>query len=90
MAQAIDSLHQVPEPFQPISRSAICSLARLAAKRAVTEQLRSEGVRVSLVPPRDISAKAQVYLADHPELYQQAVERARLLGMFEKPKRRRG
>jgi hypothetical protein len=77
------------DTFQPVSASAVHVLARLAARKAVTEQLRSEGVRVSLVPPRDISAKAQVYLADHPELYQQALERARLMGMYEKPKRRR-
>jgi hypothetical protein len=75
--------------FQPISASAVHILARLAARRAVTEQLRAEGVRVTLVPPREISARAQVYLADHPELYQQALERAQRLGMYEKPRRRR-
>ena len=88
MAQASNSLHQAPEPFQPISRSAICILARLAAKRAVTEELRAQGVRVSLVKPAEISVKAQAYLQSHPELYREAKERAQRLGMFEKPRRR--
>jgi len=53
-------------------------LARLAARKAVQEELRSEGVRVTLVKPSEIGAKAQVYLADHPELYQEALERSDL------------
>ena len=87
MAKASISLHQAPEPFQPISRSAICILARLAAKRAVTEELRAQGVRVSLVKPADISVKAQAYLQSHPELIDEAKARALRLGMFEKPRR---
>ena len=75
--------------FRPISASAVHVLARLAARRAITEQLRSQGVRVSLVKPAEISAKAQVYLQSHPELYRAAVERAQRLGMYEKPRRRR-
>ena len=88
MAQASNSLHQAPEPFQPISRSAICILARLAAKRAVTEELRAQGVRVSLVKPAEISVKAQAYLQSHPELYREAKERAQRVGMFEKRRRK--
>jgi hypothetical protein len=64
-------------------------LARLAAKKAITEQLRAEGARVSLVPPAEINAKVRAYLQAHPELYRAALERAQNLGMFEKPKRRR-
>jgi len=77
-----------PDTFQPISASAVNVLARLQARKAVQEQLRSEGVRVSLVKPAEISVRAQVYLADHPELYREALERARRMGLFEKPKRR--
>jgi hypothetical protein len=89
MAQASISLSQDKlTEFQPISASAVHILARLAARKALTEQLRSEGVRVSLVKPAEISAKAQVYLADHPELYREALERARRLGLYEKPRRR--
>ena len=70
---ASNSLSQpVLNTFQPISASAVHVLARLAAKKAVQDELRSQGVRVSLVKPADISAKAQVYLADHPELYREA------------------
>jgi NAD(P)-dependent dehydrogenase (short-subunit alcohol dehydrogenase family) len=64
-------------------------LARLAAKKAVQEKLRADGVRVSLVLPRDIATKTNEYLALHPELYEEARERAVRMGMFEKPKRRR-
>ena len=77
-----------PDTFQPISASAVNVLARLQARKAVQEQLRSEGVRVSLVKPAEISVRAQVYLADHPELYREALERAQRMGLFEKPKRR--
>ena len=56
---------------------AINYCARSIAKNVVKKQLRDQGVRVSLVPIRDITEKAQRYLADHPELYQQALERAR-------------
>ena len=48
---------------------AINFLARSAAKKAVTEQLRDQGVRVTLVPIREITERAQVYLEQHPELY---------------------
>jgi len=62
---AANSLPQL-DTFQPISASAVHVLARMAARRAVQEELRSQGVRVSLVRPAEISARAQVYLADHP------------------------
>jgi hypothetical protein len=77
------------DTFQPVSALAVHVLARLAARKAVQEELRSQGVRVSLVKPAEISAKAQVYLQAHPELYREALLRAQRLGMFEKPKRRR-
>ena len=74
--------------FEHISIVAINVLARLAARRAVQEQLRAQGVRVTLVKSAEISAQAIQYLASHPELYAQAKERARLMGMFEKPRRK--
>jgi hypothetical protein len=76
------------DTFQPISASAVHVLARLAAKKAVQEQLRAEGVRVSLVKPAEISARANEYLSQHPELYREARERAQRLGMYEKPRRK--
>ena len=63
--------------FQPISASAVHVLARLSARKAVQEQLRADGVRVSLFKPAEIRAEAQVYLEQHPELFQQALEKAK-------------
>ena len=74
---------------QPISASAVHVLARLAARKAVQEELRAQGVRVSLVRPAEVSARAQAYLADHPELFKEALERAKSMRMYEKPKGRR-
>ena len=62
---------------------AINFLARSAARNAVKEKLRDDGVRLSLVPIREISEQAERYLAEHPELYQQALERARQMGYVE-------
>ena len=76
------------DTFRPISASAVHILARLAAKKAVQEQLRADGLRVSLVKPAELSVKAQAYLQSHPELYREAKERAQRLGMFEKPRRK--
>jgi hypothetical protein len=79
--------NSLPQTFQPISASAVHVLARLAARRAVTQELKAQGVRVSLVKPAEISARAQVYLQAHPELIAQAkpkVERMILAGVFGK------
>jgi hypothetical protein len=59
---------------------AINYCARSIAKNAVKEQLRAQGVRLTLVPIREINERAQQYLANHPELYQQALEHARKMG----------
>jgi hypothetical protein len=42
-----------------------------------------ERVRVSHVPIAEIIARASAYLADHPELFAEALERAQRLGMIE-------
>jgi hypothetical protein len=73
--------------LSPIGISAVKVLARLAAKRTVQDQLRAQGVRVSLVPPAEIMRQAGEYLASHPELYTNAkpvVERMILAGEFGK------
>jgi hypothetical protein len=59
-----------------LHRQAVSVFARLAAKRAVQEQLRAQGVRVSLFPIAELMRQAGEYLAAHPELYQLALERA--------------
>ena len=68
--------------FKLVGTHAVNVLARLAAKRAVQDELRSEGIRVTLVKPADIAAQAKVYLEQHPELYQEALERALHLGLI--------
>jgi hypothetical protein len=62
-------------------------LARIAARKLVQEQLRNEGVRVSLVKPAELSAKAQVYLSQHPELYREGLELAQRMGMYERKRK---
>jgi hypothetical protein len=74
--------------FSHIGTSAINVLARLAAKNAVKEQMGGQGRRMTLVPPREIAEQAQRYLADHPELYQQALERAKQMGWIKPPAER--
>ena len=64
------------ETFNPISASAVHVLARLAARKAVQEELRAQGVRPTLVKPAEISARANEYLGQHPELWRVALERA--------------
>ena len=64
-------------------------LARLAAKRAVQEQLRAEGVRISLVPPREVQERATAYLRDHPEVWREALARAHLIDEMEGQKKAR-
>jgi len=61
---------------------AINVLARLAAKNAVKDQLRAEGVRVTLIPPREIAEKAKAYLDANPHLYEEAIQRALRMGLI--------
>jgi hypothetical protein len=52
----------------------------------VTEELRAKGVR-TLVPHREIVVRTKAHLEAHPELYEQALERASQMGMVELAKR---
>lgn len=88
MAQAIRSLtpKQIAEITQ-LQRHAVAQLARLAAKRVVQAQLRDQGVRVTTYPYADLMRQAAEYLANHPELYVAAHERAKRMtadGVFGK------
>jgi hypothetical protein len=65
--------------FQHISVHVIHILARMMAREAVTAKLRDEGVRVSLVPPREINERATAYLHDHPQVWKEALARAHRL-----------
>jgi hypothetical protein len=71
--------------FKLVGNHAINVLARLAAKNAIKEQMRGEGVRMTLVPPRVIAEKAQRYLEQHPELFKDAYARAKRMGWIKEP-----
>jgi hypothetical protein len=78
-------MNPTPQALFKSASHAINTLARLAAKNAVKEKLRGDGVRLTLVPPREITEKAQQWLADHPELYREAFERAKRMGWIKQP-----
>jgi hypothetical protein len=61
-------------------RQAVMLFAQLAAKRAVQDEMRAQCVRVTLVPHAEVMRQAREYLDTHPELYQQALERAKRMG----------
>lgn len=64
-----------------LHRQAVIQLARLAAKRAVKEEMRAQGIRLTLVFPATITEKANEYLSAHRErLFDEARERAKRLG----------
>jgi hypothetical protein len=65
------------EPFKHISVHVVHVVARAAARKAVTAQLRDEGRRLSLVPNIEIDERATAYLRDHPEVWRQALKRAK-------------
>jgi hypothetical protein len=79
---ATNSLSPHKHSFKLVGNHAVIVLARRAAGNAVKDQLRAEGARVTLIPPRVVAEKAQRYLADHPELYEQARERAVRMGFI--------
>jgi hypothetical protein len=85
MPRASNSLSSRKHFFKLVGTHAINVLARLAAKNAVKEQMRGEGIRMTLVPPRVITEKANAYLQQHPELYEQALERAKQMGWIKEP-----
>jgi hypothetical protein len=55
-----------PKPSS-LSRGAVVVLARQAARRAVQEQLRSEGKRPTRMRAAEIEAMARAYLTAHPD-----------------------
>ena len=73
--------------MKPIGTVAINVLARIAAKNAVKEELRAQGVRVTLVKPAEITAKAKAYLEANSHLYEEALLRAWKLGLIPQAER---
>jgi hypothetical protein len=70
-------------------RCAIISLARLAARKEVKERLRAQGLRLSRVKASEVEERAREYLADHPELYWEALDRACKIGLIDPEDRER-
>jgi hypothetical protein len=73
--------------LSPIGVTAVKVLARLAAKRAVQQKLRDQGVRLTTYPYAELMRQAAEYLDKHPELYVAALERAKRMtadGVFGK------
>ena len=68
--------------------AAIKVLAKLAARSAVKDELRSQGLRLSRLKASDIERLATEYLADHPELHFAAFE-TRLQNRSDRPRRPR-
>jgi hypothetical protein len=63
--------------------------ARSIAKRAVVQELREAGVRVTLVRPAEINQRATAYIASHAEIWPLAIERARKIEEAERMRRHR-
>jgi hypothetical protein len=63
--------------------AAINILARQLAQWQVKDDLRAQGIRLTLIRASEIKARANVLLDDHPELYQVAFERADRMGMID-------
>ena len=75
--------------FKHISVHVIHILARLMAKRLVQEQLRKEGRRLTYVKPREVQELATAYLAQHPEVWREAIAKAHKLDEMEGQKKER-
>jgi hypothetical protein len=73
--------------FKPIGTHAVHVLARLAARNEVKQQLRDQAIRPSTVKPAEISERAKAYLEQHPEVYEEAMQRAWKLGLIDQAAR---
>jgi hypothetical protein len=67
--------------FQHLGPLAVNVLARQAARKAVKEHLRAQGIRLTYVPHRQIVRQTKAHLEAHPELYEQALQRAWEMGV---------
>jgi hypothetical protein len=62
------------------ARGAVRTLAWLAAKDAVKDRIRAQGLRVHNYAAKDISLWAEVWLEEHPEMFAEARAKAARLG----------
>jgi uncharacterized protein YbjT (DUF2867 family) len=77
MAQAVRSLSpkQIRDRAQ-LHRQAVMILAHRRAKKAVEAELKSKGIRTTLIRPAEISLLAKDYLAQHRERLMAEAEHA--------------
>jgi hypothetical protein len=73
-------MKRTPEQKAQEHRRAVAVLARMAAKRAVQNDIRAKGLRLHDFTNRDLLLRAEQWLAEHPELVAQARETAKALG----------
>jgi hypothetical protein len=73
--------------FSHIGTHAVHILARLTARNAVKEELKAQGVRVTLVPASEIAKKTRAFLDANPHLFEEALQRAWRMGLIDQVKR---
>jgi len=62
------------------ARVAVRVLAQLAAKNAVKNQIRAQGLRLHDFAAKEITLRAEAWLEAHPELFAEARAKAASLG----------
>ena len=62
------------------ARIAVSVFAMQAAKRAIKNQLRAQGLRLHDLTAKELTLRAEIWLAWHPELIAEAREKAQALG----------
>jgi hypothetical protein len=88
MDEANHRLQQAPNQAQlRVMRVAVMVLAQRSAIKEVKRQFRAQGIKLQRMTHREISAAADEYLANHPELINEAkgvVDRWHAEGVFGK------
>jgi len=62
------------------ARIAVRVFAKMAAKRAITNQIRARGERISDYSNKELTLRSEAWLVQHPELFAEARETAAKLG----------
>jgi len=71
------------------SKAAINTIARYEARDAVKAELRAQGHKLRDYAPREITLLAHEYLAQHPEVFDQAAEIVRRANLRSAAQRKR-
>jgi hypothetical protein len=81
----IETIPTIPQPLRVSMSRAAITLAHREAEKAVKRGLAAKGIKLQLIAKREITAMAREYLAEHPELVDEAkpiVEQWRAEGFF--------